>query len=46
MNRAVVTICAVWCLSLAAWLGTLAQLSRAPFSSIPNRSTLTQYPGP
>jgi len=46
MNRPAVAICAVWCLSLAVWLGTLAQLSRAQFSSVPNRSTLTHYPGP
>ena len=45
MNRALLTVCLVWLVSLAVWLGALAQLS-TPRASIPDRSTLTRYPGP
>jgi hypothetical protein len=46
MNRALLTACLVWLVSLAVWLGTLAQLSTPRYASIPDRSTLTQFPGP
>ena len=46
MNRALLTACLVWLVSLAVWLGALAQLSRPHTASIPDRSTLTQFPGP
>ena len=46
MNRALLTACLVWLVSLAVWLGALAQLSTPRHASIPNRSTLTRYPGP
>ena len=46
MNRATVTVAAVWLVSLAVWLGALAQLSAPRHASIPDRSTLTRYPGP
>jgi hypothetical protein len=45
MNRPLLTVVAVWLASLVAWSLTLAQLSR-PHASIPDRSTLTRYPGP
>ena len=46
MNRALLTVCLVWLVSLAIWLGALAQLSRPQRTSIPDRSTQTQFPGP
>jgi hypothetical protein len=46
MNRALLTVCLVWLVSLAVWLGALAQLSQPRHASIPDRSTLTRYPGP
>ena len=46
MNRPAVTVAAVWLVSLAVWLGALAQLSRPQRASIPDRSTQTHYPGP
>jgi hypothetical protein len=46
MNRALLTVCLVWLVSLAVWLGALAQLSLPRHASIPDRSTLTQFPGP
>ena len=47
MNRAFLTACLVWLVSLAVWLGALAQLSQPRLAaSAPDRSTLTQYPGP
>ena len=45
MNRPLLAVAAVWLASLVAWSLTLAQLSR-PHASIPDRSTLTQFPGP
>jgi len=45
MNRALLAACLVWLVSLAVWLGALAQLS-TPRASLPDRSTLTRYPGP
>jgi hypothetical protein len=46
MNRALLTACLVWLVSLAVWLGALAQLSTPRHASIPDRSTQTQFPGP
>ena len=47
MNRALLTVCLVWLVSLAVWLGALAQLSLPRHAaSAPDRSTLTQFPGP
>jgi hypothetical protein len=46
MNRALLTVCLVWLVSLAVWLGALAQLSQPRYASLPDRSTQTQYPGP
>ena len=45
MNRPLLAVVAVWLASLLAWGITLGQLSR-PYASIPDRSTLTRYPGP
>ena len=45
MSRPLFAVAAVWLASLVAWSLTLAQLSR-PHASIPDRSTLTRYPGP
>ena len=45
MNRPLLAVVAVWLASLIAWGITLGQLSR-PHASIPDRSTLTRYPGP
>jgi len=46
MNRPAAIVAAVWLVSLAVWLGALAQLSRPQRASVPDRSTQTQYPGP
>jgi hypothetical protein len=47
MNRALLTVCLVWLVSLAVWLGALAQLGQPRHAaSIPDRSTLIRYPGP
>ena len=46
MNRAHITLAVVWLASVAVWWGVLAQLSTPRHASIPDRSTLTQYPGP
>ena len=45
MNRPLFAVAGVWLASLVAWSLTLAQLSR-PHTSIPDRSTQTQFPGP
>ena len=45
MNRSLLAVAGVWLVSLLAWGITLGQLSR-PNASIPDRSTLTRFPGP
>jgi hypothetical protein len=45
MNRPLLAVAGVWLVSLVVWSLTLDQLSR-PHASIPDRSTLTRFPGP
>jgi hypothetical protein len=46
MNRPLLAVACIWLASLIAWGFTLAQLSRPHAASIPDRSTLTRFPGP
>lgn len=46
MRHPLATILAVVALTSAGWYVTLSQLSGSTYSSIPDHSTRTQFPGP